>query len=158
MLGAVCRGADDRRPGHSLGLFRAARFHHLRHDTRSSDGAAHLVTTWFGERILQGDEFDSAIVARVLNRDASEVEERLDKLERVVVGAGTGVRARSRLLWQPARYAAKVNAHREAMRLAERGLEALLKCGDRVRGNGLACYAGSCRRTPWAVNAAAVSA
>ena len=32
---------------------------------------------------VQGYEFDSAVVARVLERDAAEVEERLDKLDRV---------------------------------------------------------------------------
>ncbi len=32
---------------------------------------------------MQGYEFDSAVVAQVLNLDADEVEERLEKLERV---------------------------------------------------------------------------
>src|SRR5262249_58549191 len=32
---------------------------------------------------VQGYEFDSAVVARVLERDAAEVEERLDELDRV---------------------------------------------------------------------------
>jgi predicted ATPase len=32
---------------------------------------------------VQGNEFDSAVVARVLGRDAAEVEERLDELDRV---------------------------------------------------------------------------
>ena len=145
---------------------------------------------------VQGYEFDSAVVAQVLNLDADEIEERLEKLERVfafvklaseaefpnrtltlkyrfvhVLYQNTlyaslratrkatlsrdvaqalegcyGERSASvanelALLWeaareyaraadyflQAARNAAQINAHREAVQLAERGLEALRK-------------------------------
>jgi len=145
---------------------------------------------------VQGYEFDSAVVAQALNLDADEIEERLEKLERVfafvkltseaefpngtltlryrfvhvlyqnalyaslratrkatlsrdvalALEACYGARSASvanelALLWeaardyarasdsflQAARNAAQINAHREAVPLAERGLEALLK-------------------------------
>ena len=145
---------------------------------------------------VQGYEFDSAVVAQVLNLDADEIEERLENLERVfafvklsseaefpsrtltlkyrfvhvlyqnalyaslratrkttlsrdvalALEACYGVRSASvanelALLWESAReYAqaagyflqaarneAQINAHREAVQLAGRGLEALLR-------------------------------
>jgi TolB-like protein/Tfp pilus assembly protein PilF len=145
---------------------------------------------------VQGYEFDSAVVAQVLNLDADEVEERLDKLERVFAfvklasetefpnqtltlryqfvhvlyqntlyaslratrkaslsaavaqaiegfyGAQSATAANELArLWeaareyakaadhflQAARNAAQVNAHREVVQLAERGLAGLLK-------------------------------
>jgi len=145
---------------------------------------------------VQGYEFDSAVVAQVLNLDADEIEERLEKLERVfafvkltneaefsngtltlryrfvhvlyqnalyaglrvtrkatlsrevalALDACYGVQSASvanelALLWEAARdygqaadsfllasgNAAQINAHREAVQLAERGLAALLK-------------------------------
>ena len=145
---------------------------------------------------VQGYEFDSAVVAQVLNLEADEVEERLEKLERIfafvkltseaefpngtltlkyrfvhvlyqnalyaglrvtrkatlsrdvalALEACYGTRSASvanelALLWEAARdyarasdsflqaagNAAQINAHREAVQLAERGLEALLK-------------------------------
>ena len=154
---------------------------------------------------VQGYEFDSAVVAQVLNLDADEVEERLEKLERVFAFVkltseaefpnGTltlryrfvhvlyqnalyaGLRATRKttlsrdvalvleacygerdasvanelaLLWEAARdfaraadsflqaagNAAQINAHREAVQLAERGLAALLKLPETPERDG----------------------
>ncbi len=154
---------------------------------------------------VQGFEFDSAVVAQVLNLEADEVEERLEKLERVFAFVkltseaefpnGTltlkyrfvhvlyqnalyaGLRATRKatlsrdvalaleacygarsasvanelaLLWeaardygragdsflQAARNAAQINAHREAVQLAERGLEALRKLPETPERDG----------------------
>jgi len=154
---------------------------------------------------VQGYEFDSAVVAQVLKLDADEVEERLEKLERVFAfvkltseaefpnGALTlkyrfvhvlyqnalyaGLRATRKathsrdvalaleacyaadsasvanelaVLWeaardyarasdsflQAARNAVQVNAHREAVQLAERGLAALLKSPETPERDG----------------------
>ena len=154
---------------------------------------------------VQGYEFDSAVVAQALNLDADEVEERLEKLERVFAfvkltseaefpnrtltlkyrfvhvlyqnALYASLRATRKatlsrdvaqalegcygertasvanelaLLWeaareyaraadyflQAARNAAQVNAHREAVQLAERGLEALLKLPETPERNG----------------------
>ena len=154
---------------------------------------------------VQGYEFDSPIVAQVLSLDADEIEERLEKLERVfafvklvreaefpngtltlkyrfvhvlyqnalyaslratrkatlsrdvalALEACYGERSASvanelALLWeaardyarasdaflQAARNAAQINAHREAVQLAERGLAALLKLPETPERNG----------------------
>ena len=153
---------------------------------------------------VQGYRFDSAVVAQALTLDADEVEERLEKLERIFAlvrltseaefpnrtltlryrfvhvlyqnalltalratrkatlsravaqalegfyGDRTaGVATELALLWeaareytraadyflQAARNAAQVNAHREAVQLAERGLVALLKLPDTSERN-----------------------
>jgi len=154
---------------------------------------------------VQGYEFDSAVVGKVLKLDADEIEERLEKLERVFGfvkltseaefpdhtltlkyrfvhvlyqnALYTDLRATRKatlsrdvalalevyygerrasvanelaLLWgaardyaraadyflQAARNAAQVNAHREAVQLAERGLEALLKLPETPERDG----------------------
>src|SRR5262249_34463607 len=154
---------------------------------------------------VQGYEFDSAVVAQVLNLDADEVEDRLEKLERVFAfvkltseaefpnrtltlkyrfvhvlyqnALYAGLRATRKatlsrevaqalegcygernasvanelaLLWeaardyarasdaflQAARNAAQVNAHREAVQLAGRGLEAARKLPETPERNG----------------------
>ncbi|MEK7832258.1 MAG: hypothetical protein AAB401_14280, partial [Acidobacteriota bacterium] len=154
---------------------------------------------------VQGYEFDSAVVAQVLNLDADEIEERLEKLERVfafvkltsesefpsheltlkyrfvhvlyqnalyaslratrkatlsrdvalALEGCYGARSASvanelALLWEAARdyaraadsflqaagNAAQINAYREAVQLAERGLEALLKLPETPERDG----------------------
>jgi adenylate cyclase len=154
---------------------------------------------------VQGYEFDSAVVGQALKLDANEVEERLEKLERVFAfvklaseaefpnrtltlkyrfvhvlyqnALYAGLRATRKatlsrdvalalagcygeraasvaselaLLWeaareyahaadcflQAARNAARVHAHREAVRFAERGLDAVRKLPDTPERNG----------------------
>ena len=153
---------------------------------------------------VQGYEFDSAVVAQVLNLEADEVEDQLEKLERVYAfvrlvseeefpnravtlryrfvhvlyqnalyaslrvtrktalsaavaqslegfhgGQSANVANELALLWeaareygrsasyflQAARNAAQINAHREAVQLARRGLEALLKLPETPERN-----------------------